>query len=52
MPLTPDQSAEIAAQRAQSALTARPTVPALEAMLYEAIPILEYLQQLNRSLKS
>ncbi len=42
MPLTPDQSAEIAAQRTQSAFTARPTVPALEAMLYEAIPILDH----------
>ncbi len=42
MSLSPDQANEIAAQRAQSALTARPTVPALEAMLYEAIPILDH----------
>lgn len=42
MSLSPDQAAEIAAQRAQTAATARPTVPALEAMLYEAIPILDH----------
>ncbi len=42
MPLSPSQQAEIAAQRAQSAATARPTVPALEAMLYRAIPILDH----------
>jgi len=42
MPLSPDQAAEIAATRAQSTQTARPTVPALEAMLYDAIPILDH----------
>jgi thymidylate synthase (FAD) len=42
MPLSPDQAAEIAALRAQSATTARPTVPALEAMLYQAIPVLDH----------
>ncbi len=42
MTLTPDQTAEIAAARAQSAATARPTVPALEAMLYTAIPVLDH----------
>ena len=42
MTLTPDQSAEIAAARAQSAATARPTVPALEAMLFTAIPVLDH----------
>ncbi len=42
MPLSPDQAAEIAATRAQSTPTARPTVPALEAMLYDAIPILDH----------
>lgn len=42
MSLSPEQAAEIAAQRAQSAATARPTVPALEAMLYEAVPILDH----------
>ncbi len=41
-PLTPAQAAEIAAQRAQSAATARPTVPALEAMLYTAVPVLDH----------
>ena len=33
MPLTDAQAAEIAALRRQAATTARPTVPALEAML-------------------
>jgi len=42
MTLTADQSAEIAAARAQSAATARPTVPALEAMLFTAIPVLDH----------
>src|ERR1700687_295528 len=42
MPLTESQSAEIAALRAQSAATARPTVPALEALLYQAIPVLDH----------
>lgn len=42
MPLTEDQAAQIAAARAQSAATARPTVPALEALLYEAIPLLDH----------
>ena len=42
MPLTQDQTAEIAAARAQSAETRRPTVPALEAMLFEAIPVLDH----------
>jgi thymidylate synthase (FAD) len=42
MPLTEHQAAEIAAARAQSAATARPTVPALEALLYEAIPLLDH----------
>src|SRR4051812_17008501 len=42
MPLTDSQSAEIAALRAQSAETRRPTVPALEALLYEAIPVLDH----------
>jgi thymidylate synthase (FAD) len=42
MPLTENQAAEIAAARAQSAATARPTVPALEALLYEAIPLLDH----------
>jgi thymidylate synthase (FAD) len=42
MPLTEQQAAEIAAARTQSAATARPTVPALEAMLYEALPVLDH----------
>jgi thymidylate synthase (FAD) len=42
MTLTDDQRAEIAALRAQSAATARPTVPALEALLYDAVPVLDH----------
>jgi len=42
MTLTQDQQAEIAALRAQSAATARPTVPALEVMLYQAVPVLDH----------
>jgi thymidylate synthase (FAD) len=42
MALTDDQAAEIAAARAQSAPTARPTVPALEGLLYEAVPVLDH----------
>lgn len=42
MSLTPDQHAEIEAQRAATAQTRRATVPALEAMLYQAIPVLDH----------
>src|SRR5690242_8561118 len=42
MPLTESQAAEIAALRAQSAPTARPTVPALEALLYTPLPVLDH----------
>jgi thymidylate synthase (FAD) len=42
MRLTDSQKSEIAALRAHSAATARPTVPALEALLYEPIPILDH----------
>ncbi len=42
MTLNEQQSAEIAAARASVAETRRPTVPALEAMLYEAIPVLDH----------
>jgi len=42
MSLTEEQRAEIAALRAQSAVTIRPTVPALEALLYQAIPVLDH----------
>jgi thymidylate synthase (FAD) len=42
MSLTEAQAAEIEAQRAERAQTLRPTVPALEAMLYRAIPVLDH----------
>ncbi len=42
MPLTPEQHAEIAAHRGHQAPTRRATVPALEAMLYEALPVLDH----------
>src|SRR4249920_1370286 len=42
MPLTPEQDAEIAAERAQSRPTRRATVPALEEILYEAMPVLDH----------
>jgi thymidylate synthase (FAD) len=42
MRLTEDQTAEIAALRAQSGQTLRPTVPALEEWLYQAIPVLDH----------
>src|ERR1700710_2946902 len=42
MPLTEAQIAEIAANRAQSAATARPTAPALEAMLYTPLEVLDH----------
>jgi thymidylate synthase (FAD) len=42
MPLTPDQRAEIDAQRGQSASTRRPCVEALEEILFEAIPVLDH----------
>jgi thymidylate synthase (FAD) len=42
MRLTEDQTAEIAALRAQTGETRRPTVPALEALLYEAMPVLDH----------
>ena len=41
MRLTEQQAAEIEAARGQRAPTARPTVAALEAMLFQAIPALE-----------
>ena len=40
-PLTPDQQAEIDAQRSESRATLRPTVPELEAILYEGLPVLD-----------
>jgi thymidylate synthase (FAD) len=42
MPLTEQQEAEIAELRAGAAPTLRATVPALEAMLYRAIPVLDH----------
>ena len=42
MSLTEAQLAEIEANRAQRADTARPTVPELEAMLYSAVPVLDH----------
>jgi thymidylate synthase (FAD) len=42
MPLTQAQADEIAAARNASAVTRRPTVPALEAMLFQALPVLDH----------
>jgi thymidylate synthase (FAD) len=42
MPLTPEQKAEIEHQRAETAPTRRATVPALEALLYAPIPVLDH----------
>jgi thymidylate synthase (FAD) len=42
MPLTHDQLADIAAQRDAEAATRRPTVAALEALLFTAIPLLDH----------
>ena len=42
MPIDPTQQADIEALRAQSTPTRRATVPALEAMLYTALPVLDH----------
>ena len=42
MPVTPEQQAEIDAQRAMRHQTARATVPGMEAQLYEAKPVLDH----------
>ncbi len=42
MSLTDAQAADIAAQRDQRHETRRPTVPALEAMLYRPVPVLDH----------
>ena len=42
MPLTPDQEAEIERLRAETAPTRRATVPALEEILYQPIPVLDH----------
>src|SRR5512143_1138227 len=41
MALTSEQQQEIEAARGATAATRRPTVPALEAMLFEALPVLD-----------
>jgi thymidylate synthase (FAD) len=40
--LSPDQQAEIDAARASQSPTRRPTVPALEEILYSALPVLDH----------
>jgi len=42
MSLTPEQRAEIDEARAQRGETRRPTVPALEEILYEPLPVLDH----------
>ena len=42
MTVSPEQLADIEAQRAQTATTRRATVPALEEILYEAKPVLDH----------
>ena len=42
MPTSPEQDAAIAELRTASAPTLRATVPALEAMLYHAVPVLDH----------
>ena len=42
MPVTPEQRAEIDAQRAAGAETRRATVPALEEILYQPLPVLDH----------
>ncbi|MGC2414226.1 MAG: FAD-dependent thymidylate synthase [Stellaceae bacterium] len=42
MPLTPEQEQEIAAGRGQTRPTRRATVPALEEILYEPLPVLDH----------
>jgi thymidylate synthase (FAD) len=42
MPLSQDQQAEIDRQRAEFAPTRRPVAPALEEVLYQAIPLLDH----------
>jgi thymidylate synthase (FAD) len=42
MPLSTDQQAEIDRQRAESVPTRRPVAPALEEVLYQAIPVLDH----------
>jgi len=42
MPLTPEQQAEVDALRAESFTTRRATVPGLEEILYEPLPVLDH----------
>jgi thymidylate synthase (FAD) len=42
MRLTPEQQDEVADQRGEAGLTRRATVPALEEILYEALPVLDH----------
>ena len=42
MPLSEDQNAEIATARGQARETLRPCAPALEAMLFTALPVLDH----------
>jgi len=42
MPLNPDQKSEIEAQRATKSVTIRATAPALEEILYQALPVLDH----------
>src|SRR5215813_13213037 len=42
MPLTDEQRAEIEAARGETRQTRRATVPALEEILYEAMPVLDH----------
>ena len=42
MSITPEQQAEIEAQRAETQPTRRVTVPALEEILYQALPVLDH----------
>jgi thymidylate synthase (FAD) len=42
MRLTPEQQAEVASQRGEIRPTRRATVPALEEMLYEPLPVLDH----------
>lgn len=42
MPLTPEQQGEVEALRAQTQPTRRTTVPALEEILYEPLPVLDH----------
>jgi thymidylate synthase (FAD) len=42
MPLSRDQQAEVEAQRGETQPTRRATVPALEEILYQAVPVLDH----------